>query len=822
MNDHEVRRAWSVVVFGIGWGTVLVSVVHAQIAAPVIDQKSSAHAQIVSRLKEACATKPELFGVLVQGGELAGGVLRLSGTLDKKTQAALLEARANEILDGERAWKAQMPGGANASGMAILPVRSELLPKVRGNFASAAAAANRLSLLQQTRLDDFTFDTTGRLKVVGLCVNQRAYLDSRKEKADPTQVSPRAQVAQAVRDRLKTYPLPAGVDPSVLSRVDADCIEIKEDPARRLQLLASGTSGLDDLLFINARFDADGELRLDGLLGSENQRAAAAGLVDRPKIARVYARPGGIPPAESTAAVAAMVVAPWRSTLLVGMQERFARPGNKGSDLDILRYCRLDRARFGYSEQGGGLKLHFEGVTLIDADPSSSSSNRIVAALQAESKRLFKTTMPVEYNSVNDLKPIPHPRRALQEKVAGEPSVDGVRVDDVTIGPKGETVVEGLWVGENQAALLDPLLQLVLAEQTGGKVSGPLTHHFAAVPTDQILKDLRSKSAAAFDETSLDRLSFQLLDEKSSPVPVLQGSTPEPRVKELSAMLAGWLQADPRTEVLGVPSVGLSIAGRPGSLLKELRTLIAREPALDGVRVDRVVFDESNTLTLSGRHDHDGQAAQALALVPATVAKVWPNRPPLAPARAGNFSLAPLAVRLEWLRKVLPYYPGSDGVILSRAYYGSDGVLTFGGRGAGVPAQHPALEKLIKDLLKVDPKQQVKLGLRIEPRDPARTTRLVGKSIESLVNGAITTVRIEDLDEAIFLNPDDSTAWYLRAAYYQATGDHGTAERDLVRVKRLETNIANRKQERFRMLTKFQGAPRQALDELEAGLPNNR
>lgn len=821
MNDHGVRWAWSAAVLGIGLGTAIGSVAHARNAARVENQKSPAHAPIVARLKEACATKPELFGVLVQEGDLAGGVLRLSGTLDRKTQVAVLEAQAGEILDRQPAWKAEMPGGVSASGMAILPVRSELLPKLRRDFASAPATANRLSLLQQTRLDDFTFGTNGRLKVVGLCVNQRAYLDSRKEKADPAQVSARAQLAQAVRDRLKNYPLPAGVDPGVLSRVDADGIEIKEDPARRLQVLASGTSGLDDLLFLNARFDADGELRLDGLLGDEGQRSAVAALVGRPEIARLYARPGGNPPAEPAAAVAAMAVTPWRSTLLSGMQERFARPGNKGSDLDVLRYCRLDRARFGYSEQGGGLKLHFEGVALIEADPASW--NRIVAALQAESKRLFnKTARPVEYNSVNDLKPIPHPRRTLQEKVAGEPSVDGVRVDDVTIGPKGETVVEGLWIGENQAAQLDPLLQPVLSEQTGGKVTGPLTHRFATVPTDHILKDLRSKTAAAFDETSLDRLSFQIPDDKSPPVPVLQGSTPEPRVKELKAMLAGWLRADLRTEALGVPNVGLLIAGRPGSLLKELRTLVASEPALDGVRIDRVVFDESNTLTLSGQQDHDGQAARALGLVPTAVAKVWPNRPPLAPARAGTFSTLPLAVGLEWLRKILPHYPGSDGVILSRAYYGSDGVLTFGGRGAGVPEQHPVLAKLIKDLLKVDPKQQVKLALRIEPRDPDRTTRLVGKSIESLSNGAIATARIEDLDEAIFLNPDDSTAWYLRAAYYHATGDHGMAERDLSRVKRLETKIANRKQERFRMLTRFQGALRQALDELEASLPNHR
>ena len=798
---------------GLGLGLGFESAARAKDPAPVVDPKSPAAVKLVARLREACATKPELLGILVQSGELAGGVLQISGTIDRQEQAAVLEAHSRRILDEEPALKALIPGGVSASGMPILPVRSTLLGKIRHDFATTSVIPGRLNF-QQIRLDDFFFEPNGALKVIGLCVDQRAYLESLK---DPGSIQ--GQIASAVSGRLKANPLPAGVAPGVLGRVSAGGVEFKANPARRLQVLAVVTPGLDELLYSNARFDEKGDLQFEGWLAKEEQRAAAAALFARPEIATAYARPGNVPPSEPAAAVAAMVVVPWRAAVLAGMQERFARPGNKGTNLDPLRYCRLDRAWFDYGDQGGGLRLHFEGVALSRGDPKAP--NPIVPFLKPESLRQFKTAKPIEYNASSDLKRIPHPRRALQEKIAGEPAIDGVRVDDLFFGPRGETTLEGVWLGENQAALLDGLMQPVLAEQTGGKVGGPITHRFAAVPTDQILRDLRLKTAAAFDETSLQRLSFQLPDDSSPPAPVLQVSTPESRVKEVTAALAGWLRADERTEALKVPSVGLSVTGRPGSLLKEIRTLVAREPTLDGVRVDRAYFDESNVLTLSGLQDHDGQAIQALGQVPAAVAKVWPRQPPLAPARAGTFAIVPLAAKLEWLRKVLSLYRESDGVLLSRAYYGPDGVMTFGGRGAGVPAQNPVLEKLIGDLIKLDPRQHVKLALQIQPRDPEKSARLVGKSVESLTNGAIASVRIEDLDEAIFLDPNDSTAWYLRAAYYHARGDATSSDRDLRRVKRLESSFASRRTERFRMLTRFQGASRAVLDELELNLPNN-
>ena len=342
--------------------------------------------------------------------------------------------------------------------------------------------------------------------------------------------------------------MPAGADPALLGRVQAEAVTDPRRPARRLQALAA-TAGLDEAVFLNARFDADGGLLFDGLIGDESQRRAAAGLVDKPEITADYARPDGRPPADPAAAVAKLAVVPWKTRLLTGMQARFARPSNKGTDQQDLRYCRLDGARFAYRDSGG-LQLRIEGILLADDDPATAT--RLVTPLRDEAGRLFLPGMPVDYTVVNDLKPVSNPLRALRAKVAGEPSADGVRLDDLVIGPKGLPTLEGVWLGESQAQALDSLLAPVLSERTGGKVGGPLAHEFTVVPTDLVLRDLRAKTSAASDETSLERLSFQpAKDDASPPVPTLKGSTYAPNVQAVSAKLNAWLSADPRLSALG-------------------------------------------------------------------------------------------------------------------------------------------------------------------------------------------------------------------------------------------------------------------------------
>ena len=274
---------------------------------------------------------------------MKNGKLVLTGTVDRAGQARLLETEAQKLLDASPAWKAEMPKGVDASPLAVLPVRSELLPAVRSEFARLRGdPTNRPGMLQQTRVDDLYFDPEGRLRFDALCINQAAYL-AKTDAAGDRAEDPLRPVLEAILDRLKAFPLPRDVDPKVLSRQQAGKINFRENPARLLQRWANDSAKLDEVLFRDARFDAEGALVFDGLIGDDQERDEAAALLSRPEFGNVYARPDGAPAAERRASVAAMKTFPWGKAYLSALRESFANSPAGDSRCALLRYCRVDR-----------------------------------------------------------------------------------------------------------------------------------------------------------------------------------------------------------------------------------------------------------------------------------------------------------------------------------------------------------------------------------------------------------------------------------------------------------------------------------------------
>ena len=203
-----------------------------------------------------------------------------------------------------------------------------------------------------------------------------------------------------------------------------------------------------------------------------------------------------------------------------------------------------------------------------------------------------------------------------------------------------------------QAATLEEVLAPVLAEQTKGKVRGPLAFRLTELPTDRLLKGLRTKTMETSSETGLDRFFFRPGSVAgSSPQSVLQGATMADSLATTKDQLDAWLKADALSKVLGTTVIELT--PRPKSLLTELRKLVAGDKSLDGVLVKSVTFDEENILVLSGRHDHEGQAqAQSHSL----------RKPPLGRgricffprSRAGTFAVFPLGSLLNKVSRQLP------------------------------------------------------------------------------------------------------------------------------------------------------------------------
>ena len=96
---------------------------------PPPSSSSPALARVVSRIR-SCEG---------QGDEPRDGAVFLTGTIDRQDQAGLIEALAGRLLDSEPEWKRHLPGGVNTSRLRVFAIRSELLPKLRADFANANA-----------------------------------------------------------------------------------------------------------------------------------------------------------------------------------------------------------------------------------------------------------------------------------------------------------------------------------------------------------------------------------------------------------------------------------------------------------------------------------------------------------------------------------------------------------------------------------------------------------------------------------------------------------------------------------------------------------
>ncbi len=763
--------------------------------------------QLIAKLRAACESDPKLRGALVEGDEPQGGVLSLKGTIDRQAQAGLIEEEAKRLLEESPAWKTDLPGGASASKMIVFPIRSELLPKLRAQFAKASAdPAGGPSLFRQTRIDDLYFDAQGCLRVDALCINQQAYLAHNKPAATSKEHTVNRIVAEVLK-QLSGCPAPEHVDRKVMGRLLPGRLKFEPDPVRILQRYANEAK-LDDVLFREAWFDSEGQLSVDGLLGDgkPDERALAAEFVARPEIVKAYARPADQPPMKPALVVSPMSAGPWRRALIAALQKRFASDANSKGSLSILRHCRIDRARFAYSPDAG-LLLEFEIVALL-------SGNQPVSPVYAPLLKGSKESIPFTPGVRPRFTSLPTPLPALQQKVASTPALDGVRLDDLVFGPTGKATLVGRWIGPSQAETIDAVLSPLVVELSKGNVSGPLERKLYELPTDRLLKSLRKKLLASPTETSLDRLFFRpAADRSARPEMVLQGATLITSLPETRTQIEEWLKTDDLAKEVGTAVVEL--LPRPKSLLTELRKLVALDSALDGVLVKSAGFDLENNLVLAGRQDHEGQAAGAIALIPKAAAAAWNGLPPPEAAPEGAFANFPLASLLKDLSSKLQYYSESDGVMLTRAYYDATSELVLAGRVSKPRGEYSALERRIKLLLGDDADIKLaSLELKRQEVDPERKDKIVGRGAQALASGNLASFTQSDLEEAVYLAPGESTTWYLRGAYYYLSGNQALAKRDLGRAHALEKRDPALSHDRSGILERFQAPLRTTLEEL--------
>src|SRR5262249_41102136 len=172
--------------------------------------------------------------------------------------------------------------------------------------------------------------------------------------------------------------------------------------------------------------------------------------------------------------------------------------------------------------------------------------------------------------------------------------------------------------------------------------------------------------------------------------------------------------------------------------------------------------------------------------------------PPPGTVRIGSFTTFSLRPILQRLSRVLPAYPEADGVRIARAFFAADSGLVLAGSTTKADAVRPDLVEIIssKAVLALDSKKKVRLILDKQPGDPDHAKRIVLQGVEALVGDRIANFDLESLNQAIFLDPVNSTAWYLRAAHYFVKDDPEQAKRDMRRALRLEAGSDRLKRER--------------------------
>ena len=120
---------------------------------------------------------------------------------------------------------------------------------------------------------------------------------------------------------------------------------------------------------------------LDGLIGDDQERDEAAGASIPSRIWQALCSPQGCPGRGASCRGGRDEDVPVGKGILIGRQGELRQQSSRRQSVRaLLRYCRVDRARFVYPENGG-LSLQFEGVTVRPVD--------IRATLLDESRRLF-------------------------------------------------------------------------------------------------------------------------------------------------------------------------------------------------------------------------------------------------------------------------------------------------------------------------------------------------------------------------------------------------------------------------------------------------
>lgn len=774
---------------------------------------------------------------------------RLDGVLFRD---ARYDARGRLLLDvlpgtdGQRAAVTALLERRPPAEASLPPAERKIEPRWQTTFAPALdwgrlvrdmRAAFRRGpddlLGRRTRLDRAHFahgadSTKVQLRWQGVSIHN-----------DDTREVVQAEIARRLAAGTATLP---GVKPEVV----ATNVTIEENPTRTLQAALPADPDTDGVLFEDAGYDADGRLQLHLLLADAKQKAVVDRLIkDGAVPARVVAPEG-------------VVAQPVVESRLFNLDALLRQVQTRLAGDTAGRRVRIDRGQFAYpADAKAGAQLTVGGVLLkplASADEEKTLAARLIDEATPRLPRLRAGAASVR----PDLQVIDSPARFLQPFVATLPALDGIGLTVAAFEDDGKLRLEGVWRSDRQEAELRRTAELVLPRLGGRLTRRGLALRLVPLATDQLLASLRQWTADTLEEAWVERLYFDRrnrltargivaqsadvaaigakLTDLARAVPSLEGKM------QLGGATAGRERTTPMMRLVslqGTPRVeadpGMDFRSRPavGPRLRELLQLPvdAATPSSrrwDGVLIRRGYYTPEGRFGLHGLCDSAGQRRELTSSL-----GNLDDQSAYREAFAGGIDLAglraaPLTPLLERIRVVLPAYPAFDGLAVDSAGQDVENRLVLRVRATGISPKADLAETLRKQLLAhPEGKVRAEKGLRWEVLGRQSGNAELGAGLRQQAvadlrlamsgsgDGAAYNQAVRQLTTALQHQPDDSTAWYLRAMVHVLRGDDEQARRDLRRMHTLERAGDYgqvRRMERLRRSEPLQGDVRRRLE----------
>jgi hypothetical protein len=786
-------------------------------ARAAADPTADAIKVITEMMQDTCKKQDPLLGALVADGKLDDGQLQLQGYVARAEQADALRKAADKILAAKADWKKLFPRGASAAG--LKPWQS-LVREIQRAFAENTRP-NRQEryILRQTRLDAIAFDNgSGILNLEGACIFLGAAPPALRSgeaasTADAVKGDPGVVIVNTIQDLRSVKELHL----KSINYAKIALLKGADHPVLALQKKLIVDQKLDEVL-LRVQYDADGTLQVEGIVGEEKTLEAIDRFFKDQPASYPYFRPEKEPKAPRWSRSGTRTIAwPLRVSVLQGVLAE--------DDDPLLRQTRLDRIYFLYGEEGR-LSLRFEGICLNEK-VKAKGENALLRRLEKEADTRWpelKSALGAVLNFIGIVYAEQPRLTRLQEEIAADVLLDGVRIDDDAYFDKtGALRLRGLWLGRNQENELRKLVTRHLQERPGRLLARGLVlakPDFRPSGTDTVLDGLRQWVAEnrALEDTWIERLFFN-----GNARLELAGTVTSPESSRVRDQLVALLGAARIPGSPPDPSMKL-LKQQPTGFADKLRSrLVPEEPQWDGVLIERGYYNPEGEYLVSGLLD-DLRQEQALQGLLGRMQRdhEWQSLS----GKGWNLKalrVVPLQPMLARLERVLPADATFDGIQLEqRAYHNpqKELVLTCNVVGSGLGSE-PA--KLVQKLLQTHPewKARAAAGVVLQPRsvqipNEEMAEQLYYKAIKDIRNGDHTSARGR-LKAVLLHNPRDSAAWFLSALCNMDRQDEELAERDLLRMLELEEGYTGARiaRTRFEKLENVQGMERDRVARLQ-------